>query len=144
MTVGESILAWCHNKHRVLDPGPNGRGPETRFEEYLYAWKNGWRWAWSSVRFKRGILCVLRDLYWAYIRGYIYEICGFCSRPVRVVWWADDDLWRRFSGDSGVCCPRCFAERAQQARALLVWVPMVWRDGDVDNADVVAAVWGER
>jgi hypothetical protein len=95
-----------HRMFPLLDPGPDGRGPENRFEEYAYAWWNGWRWARSDIRFRRSVACVLCTLYWAYVRGYMLETCGFCGRPVLVVDQFEvtgmNKLMRgRFSGEPG-------------------------------------------
>lgn len=64
---------------------------------------------------------------WHYIgRGYEYEICMTCGRPVGRAtgsWWgAPDDLWRRVSGDAnGVLCPLCFTAAADALGEPIHW-----------------------
>lgn len=70
-----------------------------------------------------------RALYWTLVRGHDSEICLRCGAPVRVVYWAPDELWERCSGfeyaarngseaGSGVLCPYCLD-------ALAGW-PLYW------------------
>ena len=88
---------------------------------YHYTWRHGWRWIWSYFRyghFRAG----LRQVWWVLIRGYDGEGCWFCGNPYEL-WHAPDDLWERFSGNSGLCCPRCFDALASAEGVCLRWHP---------------------
>lgn len=89
--------------------------------DHRYAWRYGWRWILSYVR-QGKIQPAVRQCYWVLIRGHIGEACNFCGRPY-MVWWAPNDLWERFAGDAGLCCPNCFDRRARRAGVILKWRP---------------------
>lgn len=69
----------------------------------------------------------LRGFWNLMARGYRYEICMACGRPVGPhtgSWWAaPDDLWLRVVGDPhGVVCPPCFTRKAEA-----LGIPVFWR-----------------
>jgi hypothetical protein len=92
--------------------------PIVRGTNYPYTLRYGWRWVVTS----RTLLTALRCFYWAIIRGHDGETCWFCGRPYPL-WWAPDDLWAEFSGNSGLCCPSCFDARAKKRGVWLRWRP---------------------
>lgn len=64
------------------------------------------------------------------VRGYAYEVCDECGRPVGATtgsWWsAPDDLWHEVVGTpaddhSGVLCPPCFTLKAERVGVLVRW-----------------------
>jgi hypothetical protein len=58
------------------------------------------------------------------IRGYRYEICGECGRPVDVVWTADDELWLEVVGQpGGLLCIPCFDTKVERSGLFLCWTP---------------------
>lgn len=76
----------------------------------------------------------LRRFYWRRIRHYETELCHFCGRPVRVVWWCHDDrLWQLVTGHkrigreaaAGVRCIPCFdAEAKRSGAGWIEWAPV--------------------
>ncbi len=66
--------------------------------------------------------------FWHYIvRGYRYEICIRCGRPVGPHtgswWYVSEDLWNDIIGEpTGVLCPPCFTTAGDA-----VGVPICWR-----------------
>jgi len=93
---------------------------------YAYTWRHGWNWIASYVRAGH-VVAVLRQIYWVLIRGDDGEACWFCGRPY-MLWYAPDDLWAEFSGNSGLCCPSCFDKRAERAGVALHWKPERFSD----------------
>lgn len=87
----------------------------------FYAFKNGWRWAIKCAT----PIAALRCFWDAYVRGHNGETCYFCGRPY-IFWHVSDDLWERFSGNSGLCCPTCFDKRADHGGVILKWEGQVW------------------
>lgn len=66
-------------------------------------------------------MALLRAIYWRHLRGYKYEVCHDCGRPVRVVWMAPDGEWERvMGGPGGVLCIPCFDDRSPYS---LRWGP---------------------
>jgi hypothetical protein len=66
----------------------------------------------------------LRALWTYLVRGYRYEICERCGRPVGLVWHADDELWATVSGHddgSGILCPACFDAAAERLGRFVRW-----------------------
>lgn len=72
----------------------------------------------------------LRRFYWQRIRRYRSEICRDCGRPVRVVWTAPNDAWKRVWGDEGsILCIPCFDARYEAKYGVLLrWVPHLQSD----------------
>lgn len=62
---------------------------------------------------------------WLAITGYETERCDFCGWKVGVVWWCNDQsLWEKVTGykhGGGICCVRCFDERARRIKQFLRW-----------------------
>lgn len=96
-------------------------GPEGVVTNYRYTWRHGWAWIWNYIRHGK-LIAAGRQVWWVLIRGYDGEGCWFCGRPY-MLWWAPDDLWVEFSGNSGLCCPACFDKRAERAGVTLHWKP---------------------
>lgn len=77
----------------------------------------------------------VRAAYWFLIRGYEYEVCQHCGRPVGLVWWCHDDkLWEEVTGRAktpgsdeaagGVWCISCFDAAARERADWIEWAPM--------------------
>lgn len=49
--------------------------------------------------------------------------CGDCGKPVRLVWFAPNELFNRVTGTVGVgyFCPSCFERRCAEVDISLVW-----------------------
>jgi hypothetical protein len=79
-----------------------------------------WRAPFESRRAR------LRGCWHIVVRGYAYEICMACGRPVGPrtgSWWAAPDvLWKRVIGDRhGVVCPPCFTRKAADKGIVVSW-----------------------
>jgi len=101
--------------------------------DYLYAWRNGPRWALRYLRRGR-VVAALRQLWWRLVRGYIGEGCRDCGRPY-LLWHARDDLYGRVTGfwpypdgeaGGGPFCPACFTDRAEALGIMVIWQPEVY------------------
>lgn len=97
--------------------------------DYAYAWKNGWRWAFSYLRYRRRIDGFLRTLWLTLVLGHIGESCQECGREY-VLWWADNDLYDAVTGlgnrggcSPGLFCPDCFDRKAEKNGICLRWRP---------------------
>src|ERR1035437_1466535 len=122
----------------------------TSQRDYVYAWRNGWRWAIRDIRgprnkkvrrsFPHRLRTATRTLWSAYGCGVITERCQDCGRGY-LLWHSGNDLyakvtghhdlpWSDGSGKSGVgggCfCLACFDRRADAKGYILVWRPEVW------------------
>lgn len=56
------------------------------------------------------------------------EHCSDCGNSYGdLIWWAEDDLWRRLAGGlrPALLCPPCFSRRAAAKGLLLRWRPEV-------------------
>jgi hypothetical protein len=106
--------------------------------DYRYGWLNGWRWVGYYVR-RRRFLAAFRQVFSAYVRGYISESCQNCGRPY-FLWHADDQLYGEVTGRwpkedgsgrseaaSGLFCPGCFDRMAERTGLVLMWRPEVFR-----------------
>ena len=76
----------------------------------------------------------LRAFWHRHVRGYEYEVCQHCGRPVLEVWWCHDDrLWEVVTGREkpsgkeaagGVWCISCFNSAAQRHVDWIEWAPV--------------------
>ena len=104
--------------------------------DYPYAWRNGPRWLWRSIRWNRRPMACLRLLYWTFIRGNMGETCQECERPQPLSWHAPDSIWLKvMPSKGGTLCPKCFdrkweAQRLHPGGTFLHWVPLLGEDAD--------------
>jgi hypothetical protein len=78
-----------------------------------------WRRRWSG-----GFTAQIRAFWHHVVRGYRYEICGECGRPVGLVWFAPDDLWLEVSGsEAGISCIPCFDAKLESRGVYVSWRP---------------------
>lgn len=77
-------------------------------------------------RYTGGLRARLRSIWHHVIKGYRYEVCGQCGRPVDVVWEAPTELWQEVMGDPrGLICIPCFDGELEQRGLFARWVPEV-------------------
>ena len=107
--------------------------------DYAYAWRNGPRWAWDYLRYRRSMLGFFRTLWYTLVCGHIGEACQECGRPY-LLWWADNDLYDEVTGlgneggnSPGLFCLECFNEKAERIGITLRWKPVIARRNN-DNA----------
>jgi hypothetical protein len=75
-------------------------------------------------RWKGGLTARARAFWHHVVRGYRYEICDECGRPVGLVWLAADDLWLEVSGTkAGVRCISCFNTELEKRGVFVSWRP---------------------
>lgn len=73
-----------------------------------------------------GIVARLRAFWHHVVRGYRYEVCGECGRPVEQVWNAPDELWQEVMGwPGGLLCIRCFDAKLEDRPGWVLWEPKV-------------------
>jgi len=106
--------------------------------DYAYAWKNGPRWAFEFLRYRKGrgisygmaVLGFLRTLWLTLVCGHICEACQECGRAY-LLWWAPDDLYATVTGlekrggsySPGLFCLDCFDRKARRKGIHLRWKP---------------------
>jgi len=109
-----------------------------RMSDYAYAWKNGPRWAWEFLYYRKGrsislgasFIGFLRTLWLTLACGHISETCQECGKPY-LLWWAPDDLYATVTGlekrggsySPGLFCLDCFDRKAVRKGMLLRWKP---------------------
>ena len=94
-----------------------------------YAFRNGWRWIGWYLRRGR-LLPAARQVWLAYVIGWISEVCQDCGRRYPL-WRADDKLYSRVTGRvgrngeraGGLFCHDCFDTQAEKRGITLQWVP---------------------
>ncbi len=98
-----------------------------------------------------GVAAITRAFWRRVIRGYVYEICGKCGRPVGLVWSAPDATWLEINGQKGgVRCIPCFNLALEATGVQVSWVPDIGRfcgpSGKLrdDHADVRGAEKAKR
>lgn len=80
-----------------------------------------WRKSWTGGFAARG-----RGFWHHVVRGYRYEICGGCGRPIEQAWVADDALWLRvMPTPGGLLCVSCFDDRVERSGRFVRWTPTV-------------------
>ena len=78
-----------------------------------------WRRSWPG-----GFAARARGFWHHVVRGYRYEICGECGRPVGLVWLADDQLWLDVMGhEGGMMCIPCFDAELESRDVFVSWRP---------------------
>jgi hypothetical protein len=122
----------------------------TSQRDYVYAWRNGWRWAIRDIRgprnkkvrrsFPHRLRTATRTLWSAYGCGVITERCQDCGRGY-LLWHSGNDLYAKVTGHhdlpwsdgsgkselgGGCFCLACFDRRADAKGYILVWRPEVW------------------
>lgn len=66
----------------------------------------------------------LRAFWHHILRGYRFEICGGCGRPVKQVWLADSHQWRDvMGGEGGTLCIPCFDAELEVRGVYATWCP---------------------
>lgn len=71
-----------------------------------------------------GLAARLRAFWHCVVRGYRFEICGDCGRPVKQVWLTDDRLWREvMGGEGGLLCIPCFDGELEDRGDYVTWRP---------------------
>jgi hypothetical protein len=79
-------------------------------------------------------LARLRAVWWYLIRGYRYEMCKACGRPVceregrePLSWWhAPDALWMEVVGnEANILCKSCFSHACDERGISIYWQPVV-------------------
>jgi hypothetical protein len=75
-----------------------------------------------------GFVARVRRFYWLHVRRHHSELCQFCVRPYRMLWWSPADLW---PDDLHLSCPECFDKLLDRAdMPLVIWTPRAGREGD--------------
>lgn len=75
-----------------------------------------------------GLAARVRCFWHHVVRGYRYEVCGECGRPVEQVWWAPEDLWLEAMGwEGGLLCIPCFDLKLEDRPGLVRWTVAVER-----------------
>jgi hypothetical protein len=105
--------------------------------DYLYAWKNGPRWAWEYLRYRGRIVGFLRTIWYSLILGHKGEACQECGRPY-LLWWAENEVYDDVTGlvakagySPGLFCLNCFDRKAERKGICLRWKPEIChRRGD--------------
>lgn len=78
-----------------------------------------WRRKWSG-----GLTARARAFWHHVVRGYRYEICRECGRPVGLVWLAPNDLWLAvFGTEAGIRCIPCFNAELESRGVYVSWRP---------------------
>ena|ERR1700754_831261 len=78
-------------------------------------WRRSWTGGWAARS---------RAFWHHVVRGYRYEICGECGRPVKQVWVTDDQLWLDVMGhEGGTLCIPCFDAELERRGLLVTWRP---------------------
>ncbi len=102
--------------------------------DYVYAWKNGPRWAFWYLREGR-VVAFFRTLWFTLCRGHIGEACQECGRPYPL-WCAEHDVYeavtglKRYSNGEwapGLFCLACFDGKARRKGISLQWKPEVFK-----------------
>lgn len=81
-----------------------------------------------------GLAARLRAFWHYVVRGYRYEVCDECGRPVGLVWLTVNELWSQVVGsDAGIRCVGCFDAELERRGVSACWLPV-----SLDQADDVA------
>jgi hypothetical protein len=98
-----------------------------------YTYRKGWlvtsflrrvSYALWQKHYTGGPLSRLRGGWYYLARGYRYEICEECGRPVGLVWVAPDDLWLEVAeADTGIRCIPCFDAELERRGIFASWSP---------------------
>ena len=81
---------------------------------------------WRRTSWTGGFAARAHAFWHHVVRGYAYEICGECGRPVEQVWLADDPLWLEVMGhEGGLLCIPCFDAELEERGLFVRWKPIV-------------------
>lgn len=79
---------------------------------------------WRRKSWTGGLTTRARAFWHHVVRGYGYEVCGECGRPVDQAWVANDQLWIDVMGhEGGLLCIPCFDKELSQSGRFVRWVP---------------------
>jgi hypothetical protein len=95
---------------------------------------------WRRKSWTGGVIVRARAFWHHVVRGYRYEICGECGRPVDQVWVAGNQLWRDVMGhDGGLLCIPCFNRKLEKHGCFVRWIPTVEEDATRPQGRVAQA-----
>lgn len=84
---------------------------------------------WRRKSWTGGLSARARAFWHHVVRGYDYEVCGECGRPVSQTWLTDDQLWIDVMGhEGGLLCIRCFDGKLERPGRMVRWVPTIEED----------------
>jgi hypothetical protein len=81
---------------------------------------------WRRKSWTGGLTARARAFWHHVVRGYDYEVCGECGRPVNQTWLTDDQTWIDVMGhEGGLLCLRCFDGKLERPGRMVRWVPTI-------------------
>jgi hypothetical protein len=84
---------------------------------------------WRRKSWTGGLTPRVRAFWHHVVRGYGYEVCGDCGRPVNQAWVADDQAWIDVMGhEGGLLCIPCFDKKLEGSGRLVRWTPTTDED----------------
>lgn len=92
-------------------------------------------WVFKKNHRSDSVPAIIRSFWHVVIRGYVYEICKICGRPVsgaiHTYWLSTNKLWEEVNGQTGgTLCPRCFARKAEKMGNAIAWLALPMKDVD--------------
>lgn len=84
---------------------------------------------WRRTSWSGGLVARGRAFWHHVVRGYRYETCGECGRPIEQAWVAADALWLQVMPTSGgLLCISCFDRKVEKSGRFVRWIPTVGED----------------
>jgi hypothetical protein len=84
---------------------------------------------WRRKSWTGGSTARARGFWHHVVRGYDYEVCGECGRPVDQAWLTDDQQWIDVMGhEGGLLCIPCFDRKLEKPGRLVRWLPIIEED----------------